>query len=159
MGPARQGSEMCFCTYKNFVFVRSKKLSARGARRPPVASPGARLCNFADRSMARPRKLNARRTRRLIVRLTDEDCARICANAQKSGLSVSEYVRRVAIGGHIVVREQSGYGMALAIQLRKVGINVNQLARYANTHEELPPELARVLPKLETILDRIIRVE
>ena len=90
--------------------------------------------------------------------MTDEDCARICANAQKSGLSVSEYVRRVAVDGHVVVREQSGYGMALAVQLRRVGVNLNQLTRFANANEELPPELVRLLPKLETILDRIIRV-
>ena len=107
--------------------------------------------------MTRPRKNDAaNRTRRLIVRLNDEEHARLCANAQKASLCVSEYVRRMAVTGHVVMREQSGYGMALASQLRKVGINLNQLTRLANFNGEVPSELAHVCKQVQTILDRII---
>ncbi len=91
--------------------------------------------------------------------MTDEQEARIRAKAQEAGLSVSEYVRRVAVAGHIEVRRDSAYGASLAFQLRRVGVNVNQLARVANTNGELPPELARVCGQVERILDRIIRME
>jgi hypothetical protein len=108
--------------------------------------------------MGRPRaKENAKRTRRLIVRLTDEDRAAICANAQKAGLRLSEYVRRVAVAGHIVHVQQSGYGMALAHQLRHIGVNLNQLMPIAHLNGEVPPEMDSVFRKLETLLDRILR--
>ena len=108
--------------------------------------------------MTRPRKTEAaRRSRRLIVRLTDEERALICANARKAKLRTSEYVRRVAIRGEIVVREQSGYGMALASQLRRIGVNLNQLMPIAHMNGEVPAELGSVFQKLETLLDRIIR--
>ncbi len=123
--------------------------------------PGLRVGAISlTRFMARPRKLEtARRTRRLIVRTTDEDQVRISANAQNAGLRVSEYIRRVAVDGHIILRQQSGYGIALAVQLRRIGVNLNQLTRVANTEGELPEELARLLPKIETILDRVLRME
>src|SRR5882724_7788316 len=109
--------------------------------------------------MPRPRTNAANRTRRLIVRLTDEDQAAIRANAQKAGFHVSEYVRRVAVNGHIVNVQHSGYIMALASQLRRVGINLNQLTHIANLARELPPELAAVRGKLETIVDRVLRMK
>jgi len=108
--------------------------------------------------MTRSRK-SASLTRRLFVRTTEEDQVRIRANALKAGLDVSEYVRRVAVDGHVIVRRESAYGMSLAHQLRRIGVNINQLTRVANTEGELPDELARVCGQLETILDRVIRME
>ena len=154
---------MCLCTYKNFVFVRSYKGSL-GKENPPWFSLRpllvARPCPNAVRFMTRTFKEKAAyRTRRLIVRLNDEEQTRLRANAQKAGLRVSEYVRRMAVEGHVVVRQQSGYGMALASQLRRVGVNLNQLTRLANFNGEVPSELAQVCIQLQTILDRVIGLE
>jgi hypothetical protein len=102
---------------------------------------------------------NARRTRRLIVRLSDEDLAAIRTNAREASVSVSEYVRRVAVEGRIVRMQESGYGMALASQLKRVGNNLNQLMPIAHLNGELPPELAAVCRQLEAIFDRILRIE
>ena len=108
--------------------------------------------------MARPRKAETeKRTYRLIVRLTDEERSAIRANAQKAGLGVSEYIRRVAVDGHAVRVRESAYGVALASQLRHVGINLNQLMPIAHVNGEIPPELASVCRKLEAVLDRILR--
>lgn len=108
--------------------------------------------------MARPRtEENARRARRIIVRLSDDERAAIRANAQKAGLRLSAYVRRVAVDGHVVHVQQSGYGMALAHQLRHIGVNLNQLMPIAHLNGEIPPDLSSVFRKLETLLDRILR--
>jgi hypothetical protein len=104
-----------------------------------------------------PKTNQPRRSRRLIVRLTDEDDARIRENAKKAGLRLSEYIRTVALEGQIVVVQQSGFGLELARQLRAVGNNLNQLTRDYNTDGEYPPELGGVCVKLEAIFDRIIR--
>jgi hypothetical protein len=109
--------------------------------------------------MTQPRrKGDARRTRRLIVRLTDEERIRLRAKAAEAGLGVSEYVRRAVIDGEVVVRRESGYGMAMAGQLRR-GVNINQQIAVAHLNGEIPPELVRLWGKLEGLLDRIIKVE
>jgi hypothetical protein len=110
--------------------------------------------------MTRTRKNeDAKHTRRLIVRLTDEDQARIRANAQKAGLRLSEYVRRVAVDGQVVVRRETAYGMSLAFQLRKIGVNLNQLARAANSNGEIPPELAQLCGRMEILLDSVVEMK
>ncbi len=132
----------------------------KGNLKFPVASPPVRERVKRGRLMTRTRrKESARRTRRLIVRVSDEKQARVRAGAAKAGLRVSEYVRRMAVDGRIVVRRDSAYGMSLASQLKRVGVNINQLMPIAHLNGEIPPDLVRLWGKLEGILDRIIQMQ
>ncbi|MBI1355889.1 MAG: hypothetical protein GC160_16235 [Acidobacteria bacterium] len=109
--------------------------------------------------MTSPRKEEAaRRTRRLIVRITDEEQTRIRDGARDAGLPVSEYVRRLVVDGRIVIRRESAYGVSVAHQLRHIGVNINQQMAIAHLNGELPRDLTRLWAKLETLLDRMIRV-
>ncbi len=83
----------------------------------------------------------------------------IRAKARTANLSVSEYVRRMAVDGQIVARQQSAYGMALASQLKRIGVNLNQLTHLANSNGEMPPELARLCGRIEVLLDRVVELE
>jgi hypothetical protein len=56
-------------------------------------------------------------------RVTPEDAAAIDNRAEKSGLSVSEYVRRCALGKRIDVR----YDEDVILALRDIAINVGEL--------------------------------
>src|SRR4051794_38143059 len=107
--------------------------------------------------MARPRKATAR-TLRLEVRLTIEDDARITAGAVTLGITKSEYLRRMGIAGHIVKVQQSGYSMALAYELRRIGVNLNQLARVANSTGEVRPDLEQLCARMQIILDRVVEL-
>lgn len=108
--------------------------------------------------MAPTREKDARRTRRLIVRITDEEQARIREGAREAGLPVSEYVRRMLIDGRIIIRRESAYGVSVAHQLRHIGVNINQQMAIAHLNGELPRDLARLWSKLEVLLDRMLRV-
>lgn len=110
--------------------------------------------------MARPRKLAAaRQTHWLTARVTADEKARILARAAQAGLGESEYIRRMAIDGKIVIRQSNGLAgsVALASELRRIGNNINQQTILAHVSGELPPELKRLWAKLEDILDRIIQ--
>jgi hypothetical protein len=109
--------------------------------------------------MARPRK-TTKLNRRLFVRVTEEELLRVRSNAKKLELTVSEYVRRLGVEGKVKIRQQqSAFGVSLVHQLKRIGVNLNQLTRLANIHDELPPELANLCKRIETILDRVLDLE
>lgn len=106
--------------------------------------------------MAHTRKKHRPRSRRIVVRVNDEEQASIRANAKNAGQRLSEFVRRAAIDGRVVVRQQTAYGMSLVSQLRHIGINLNQLMPIAHANGEVPDGLAALIQKIEKLLDRII---
>lgn len=106
--------------------------------------------------MKRQQKTTPPRRKRLVVRMNDEEQAKIRENAKAAGLPQSEFVRRTAIDGRVIVRQQSAYGMSLVHQLRHIGINLNQLMPIAHVNGEVPPGLTAIIGKIEKLLDRII---
>ena len=107
--------------------------------------------------MARPKKKETEKlTRRLPhVRCTDGDYATIQSKAAQAGLSQSEYIRRMARDGQIIIRK-SATDFALADQLRRLGVNINQQTRKLHATGEVPEELRRLWMKLETALDHVL---
>ena len=61
--------------------------------------------------------------------LTVAEKARVRREASAGGLSISEYARRRMLGRRVVPRVDADAER----QLRRIGVNLNQLARVANT--------------------------
>jgi len=108
-------------------------------------------------TMARPRKNPSdNRERRLIFRATDDECACIAARADQAGLSVSDYLRAVAVSGKVVVRQDAAPNVETVNQLRRIGVNLNQITRTIHTNGgRIPPELDRLCGKVGEALDRV----
>ncbi len=107
--------------------------------------------------MARPRLKHANRLDALLrARCTTEEEQLVRARAAGSGTTPSEYVRSMTLRGRVVVRENKAPDMALVIELRRIGNNINQQMAIAHAHGEIPVELQRLWAKLELVLDRII---
>lgn len=62
------------------------------------------------------------------VRVSDDERARIKANAAAAGLSVSAYVRQMALSGRVTVRRAKADPEAVRLLLI-AGNNINQLAK------------------------------
>lgn len=107
--------------------------------------------------MARPKKkTDERLSRRLpTTQCTAEDLAVIRANAARAGMSVTSFIRHMARHGEVVVQE-SPYDFHTIDQLRRIGINLNQLTKVANATGDIPPALQTACNKLDTILDRFL---
>lgn len=107
--------------------------------------------------MARPQKSETdKRTERLPhVRCTKGEKATIASKAAQAGMSVSDYIRKMAIEGEVVVRE-SQTDFALVDQLRRIGVNINQITQRLHQTEKLPPDLSNVWRRLNNLLDRVI---
>lgn len=119
---------------------------------PDSTSSGAQSTSLAPRKKGgRPR--GSRRGTKVEVRVSAAEKADLRGSAREAGLTVSEYVRRRSLGQPVVARADR----ETRVLLRRIGVNLNQLARVANTSgtaaasgplDEALAELRRVLTGL-----------
>jgi hypothetical protein len=107
--------------------------------------------------MPRPKKNDDdRRTETLAFRLTPAERLRIEQAAVAAGRSASEYARELTLTGRVVMQQRLALDPASFDQLRRIGVNLNQLARLANQTKRLPPELGRTCAAVEQFLARAL---
>ena len=87
------------------------------------------------------------------IRFSASERMRIEQYSRDAGLgSASEYVRQQALHGQIVIRQSQSLDPAVFDQLRRLGVNLNQLARLANIEGEISPKLDRLCSDIEAFL-------
>jgi hypothetical protein len=91
------------------------------------------------------------------VRYTPEEIATVRARAAACGRTLARYVREASLGAMPRERRRSEIG-ALVLQLIRVGNNLNQLARAANSDGRFPLE-ARIDAVLAELLAAIRRID
>lgn len=108
--------------------------------------------------MARPTKDDATKLSHSLpsVRCTETEKQFITNNAQKAGITVTEYIRRMALKGKIVIKE-SNTNLEAVQQIRKLGINLNQQTRKLNATGVMPIELKVLWVKLDQVLDQLLK--
>jgi len=107
--------------------------------------------------MARPTKDDAAKRSHSLppVRCTEDEKNIILGKADKAGMSVSEFMRSMALRGQIIVKGSS-LNLEVAGQLRKLGVNLNQQTKKLNATGVMPIELVNLWRKLETVLDKMM---
>ena len=153
------------------MFLVPKNDLAKGLLRPRWI-PRPSFLAFVGRN--RPSKVLAmgrrkktgkdERTKRLPhVRCTLAEYDAAFNNAKNAGLSLSAYVRDLAVTGKAIVandapEKRQPLHFEIAFQLQKIGVNLNQLTRVAHaTGGELPRALKDAGDDLQLILDRILQ--
>ncbi|MDL5051500.1 plasmid mobilization relaxosome protein MobC [Oscillatoria amoena NRMC-F 0135] len=89
------------------------------------------------------------------IRCTADEKSKINKKAEQSGLSLSEYVRTIALNGKIIIK-QSLIEFTYLDQLRKIGVNINQQTRQLNATGLIPEDLPRLWGKLEELMDKLM---
>ena len=111
-------------------------------------------------AMARPRKQPAeQRGTRLTTRVTQAELAHVERQASAVGLTAAEFLRRLALGATVAPRRPRSDD-ALLVELNRLGVNINQLARAANSG--MPPasaDLRAALAQLRGTLEALHRCE
>lgn len=91
----------------------------------------------------------------MTFRVTAEELYRLTEKAVKDGVSVSEFARGQVLSARAKRHRQKGrevetvtavLDVAVFTELRRHGVNLNQIARHCNTHQVPPP------PSLEPLL-------
>lgn len=117
-----------------------------------------------------PRKLQRRsqlgggrrRDREMRFRVSDQEYEEIFAAAQRAGAAYGTFITQTlqaAIRQHELGRQPTAELCeelrGIARQLNRIGVNLNQLARIANTTGQVPCELPAALSYLENVLRRV----
>jgi hypothetical protein len=111
--------------------------------------------------MGRPK--NSPETQRdnlLQVRLTAIEKVGLEGRAASVGLSVSEFVRRRALG--VPMPPQAADRATrdkLATALLRIGVNLNQITKHMNAGRHAPPELGGVLATVNACLNTLMADE
>ena len=74
-----------------------------------------------------------KRYKKITFRVSEDEYETIKENAQKCLLSVNMYLLHMAVEGVIVVQNYENLS-SLANAINKIGININQIAHYANEY-------------------------
>ena len=104
--------------------------------------------------MARPRKAQAERlTESIHFRVLPSDFLRAARAAENAGISLTDYARQQLLSGRVIVHQTRQLDHAAFIQLRRIGVNLNQLTRLAHTKDIMPPaDLSEVCTLIERFL-------
>ncbi|HXO41758.1 MAG TPA: plasmid mobilization relaxosome protein MobC [Thermoanaerobaculia bacterium] len=103
----------------------------------PPASPPSPLASLAALSPGPPAHLG----RTSATRFTPDQHAAVAERAKDCCLSVSAYIRVLVLGGTPIARRSEVRSAIVAVN--RVGTNLNQLVKLANSGILLPPELLR----------------
>ena len=106
--------------------------------------------------MARPRKSASGAPQRNARHPADARPSASGSSRPRSGagLSASEYARALVLAGRVVVRQNRTLDHAVFDELRRIGVNLNQLTRLAHQRQQFPAGLTEVFAALERILAR-----
>lgn len=108
--------------------------------------------------MARPRLDQPdRRSAHLRVRLTPAELARLQTAALASGIPFSDFVRERVLTGRVVVREAAELSPPVWLELRRIGVNLNQIARAMNAASLDPKGTAVVEAKAAEVVALLTR--
>lgn len=89
------------------------------------------------------------RIRKMTFRLTAEEYETIKAKVQEAGISQQQFLLKTALGKEIICIKEF---QSLMFQIKKIGANVNQIARHTNeTGAVTNSEIAEVKEGLEKI--------
>ena len=111
--------------------------------------------------MGRPKMLEQdARTVRLNLRLLPDERAELEERALTAGLSPTEYARRLALGGRVVLAAWQKADPALVLALNRIGVNLNQIAHAVNAEGGRFAgyqyrDLADTLARINALLDRV----
>lgn len=95
----------------------------------------------------------------VIFRLSAREREELEKQAQKYHLTMSEYIRRVILSPPPVTRkEYENVSYHLLYELRKIGVNINQIAKKYNEHRYIEPrkELLDKMDRIDGLTKEII---
>ena len=103
--------------------------------------------------MARPRlSPDKRLSERVVTYITPSELLRGLDRADAAGLSHAAYAREKYVHGRVVVKQYRQLDHSIVDQVRRIGVNLNQLTHLAHIKKSLPSALSRACREVEQFL-------
>lgn len=103
--------------------------------------------------MSRPKKSPDERLSKTVrFDLRPSDYLQAVILADKAGMTLTAYARQQFLFGRVVIRETRQLDYTAFDQLRRIGVNLNQITRRMHQTDRISPQLFTVCDLLETIL-------
>ena len=94
---------------------------------------------------------------RVTLRFSPAEIAAVRSKAETARRSVSAFARAAILRGKVQVAMKAQADAALIAELKRIGVNLNQIARAVNANGgQVPPELVYVLDQLEQLVMELI---
>ena len=108
--------------------------------------------------MARPKKDPTHcRTEQVNIRLSPTELSRLQEKADTAQTTLTAFVRAAATSKPVRAMPSSSEDFELRAELRRIGVNLNQIAKSLNARQEaMPSSLVRSCEQLEAIFDRML---
>ena len=95
------------------------------------------------------------KTNKVTIRFADDELSNIKFKAQKYNITISEYIRRVAIDNYLDDILKKDYYQVKLYQINKIGNNLNQIAHNLNTTRTLDTMVLQKLIDIEKLLNSL----
>jgi len=108
--------------------------------------------------MARPKiDPTERRTAQVSVAVSPAEMAALQEKAARAGMNVTAFARAAALSRKLPTAPASSVDFETRQELRRIGVNLNQIAKALNARREaLPASLVATCEKLDALFDRIM---
>ena len=91
------------------------------------------------------------------IRLTTFERAGVEVKAARSGLTLSDYCRRAILGHRVTAStEPQQVNTEALVELNRVGVNLNQIARAANRGKPLPHSFGETLTAVQVAIECLV---
>lgn len=90
------------------------------------------------------------------IRVTAAEAAHVEDKAAAAGLSLSDYIRRRALGGRIVARQTATDDRAI-FELNRVGVNLAQIVKRLNMTGDVAEDARDVLAEVRRTVEKVAR--
>lgn len=97
-----------------------------------------------------PHIRHAKRTKEIKIRVNEEEHAEL--NKLKTQQSLATWMREIALGATPITRADP----ELVRQLGRIGSNLNQIARHANTEKSVDSEVLSAIERIEILIKKAI---
>lgn len=100
------------------------------------------------------RKTDVRKQNVVAFRISNKEYLKLSKTATEAGISISSYIRKKVFDGEVIII--SGL-REYAMQLRKIGTNINQLTSLANSGLIYSPDLSGIRENIEEMWNELKR--
>ena len=122
------------------------------------SSPAPRIRRRNPKGGRPPKADGSLRDGSIVLRVTEIEKAAIQDAAKRTGLTASEYLRRLALTEELPFRREAA-DPALLHELNAVGNNVNQLARSVHLDTDFVQYWREIGAELRAVLRKVARVQ